>query len=497
MRAPKARTALALACVPLIVHIFALNNYGFFRDELYFIICGRHPALGYVDQPPLIPLIAAFTQSSGENLWLLRIVPALMQSGAVFAACAIVRLQGGGRAAEVLAGIAVGLAPEILGIDATLNTTSIEPLTFTLVVYAMLRAIVRDQPRWWIVAGVVAGVSLEAKYTIAFWALALVISLAACGPRAPFARRDFWLGVLACVAIAAPSVIWQAAHGFPFLELLRNGAHGKNVDLGPAAYLVQQILIYTPFAAPLWASGIVALVWQTRTRFIGIAAVLMYALFIALHAKDYYQVGIYPVLFTAGAVAIERLARRIAFAYAGLIATGALLLVPLATPLLPERTFIAYRTNVLGALHLVPRESEHHAQGALPQYFADMHGWRELADRVAYAERTLSADERAGAAVFGQNYGEAAAVDFFGDGSLPVISGHNSYFLWGPHGDHPVLIIIGGNAADHRRVYADVREIARVHSAYAMPYENDLPIYIARRPKIEFTQIWPQSKSYN
>ena len=174
-------------------------------------------------------------------------------------------------------------------------------------------------------------------------------------------------------------------------------------------------------------------------------------------------------------------------AVVGVAVTSALALAPLALPLLPESAFVAYA----GELHLASPESENHRAARLPQLFADMHGWRELADRVAAAERLLPPSQRAQAAILTQNYGEAAAIDVFGDGSLPVICGHNSYFLWGPHGDHPVLIIVGGNIADHRRVFRDVQRVETVHAPDAMPYEDDLPIYIARDPKVDLSRWWP------
>ena len=188
---------------------------------------------------------------------------------------------------------------------------------------------------------------------------------------------------------------------------------------------------------------------RSRERFAGVAVCLLFAIFMILHAKDYYLAGIYPLLFAAGGVACERIiptsAR--AGAYAGLATAATLALSPLALPLLPVAVFKTYAATLQRTLHIGVPESEHHRAAPLPQLFADMHGWRELADRVGVVERSLSPDDRAGAAVFTQNYGEAAAIDVFGDGSLPVICGHNQYGLWGPRGAHPVLIIVGGICA--------------------------------------------------
>ncbi|MGD0472795.1 MAG: glycosyltransferase family 39 protein [Candidatus Velthaea sp.] len=485
--------------MPFILHLAALNNYDFFRDELYFIVCGRHPAFGYVDQPPLVPLLAAATQSAGESLWLLRIWPALFHCGAVLGACAIARLLGGGRGAQILAGLGVGCAPELLGVTATLNTTALEPLAWTIVAYAVLRATVRDEPRWWIAAGIVAGATLEDKYTLAFWLAALVAGLAIAGPRATFGRRDFWLGAAAAIALAAPSLVWQSAHQWPFLDLLRAGASGKNVVLAPGAWLASQVFSLGPLFAPVWIAGLAQLAIEPRTRFIGVSVLLLFVTFIALHAKDYYLAGIYPLLFAAGGVALEQVMRSAALrnAYALVAAAGTLAFAPLALPLLPESTFIAYADTLRRNMHVSASDREHHRTAQLPQYFADMHGWRELADRVAVAERSLSPEDRANAAVFTHNYGEAAAVDVFGDHALPVICGHNSYYLWGSHGSHSVLIVVGGTQREFARAFRDVRQVQTVRSAYAMPYENDLPIFVARDPRLDLQAIWPRLRHYD
>lgn len=491
--------ALALAAIPFALHLAALNEYGFFRDELYFIVCGRHPAFGYVDQPPLIPLLAAASQSAGESLWLIRIIPALFAVGAVLAACATARILGGGRGAQILAGLATGSAPLLLGITATLSTSAIEPLTWTLIGYGVLRAVLRAEPRWWIVAGLVAGIALEAKYTVAFFLVALVTALALAGPRSVFARGEFWLGTGITVAIAAPSLIWQALHGWPFLELLRAGANGKNVALAPLPWLLQQALIYTPAYALIGVAGVIGLMAFAPTRFMGLSALALVATFMLLHAKDYYLAGLYPLLFAAGGVALERAIRSVAIrtAYASIALAGALCFAPLALPLLPEPALVAYQRQLSGTLHIALSDAEHHQRALLPQTFADMHGWRELADRVNVVERSLSPADRAQAAIFTQNYGEAGAIDVFGDGVLDVLCAHNNYFLWGPRGTPRVLIIVGGDKRDHERVFRDVHQVELVRSTYAMPYENDLPIFVARDPKADLGRLWPTLRHYD
>lgn len=490
-----------IALVPFALHLAAASNYGFFRDELYFIACGRHLAAGYVDQPPLVPWLAALSQSAGRNLVLLRLLAALGSAGAVLATCALVRLLGGKTIAQILAGLAVGLAPVIVGVTATFNTTTFEPLLWTLVAYFATRAVIDEDPSWWMIAGATAGVAFETKYTILFFLVALVASLLILGPRDTLRTTGFGRGVAIALGLASFSIVWQIAHGLPFIELLRAGASGKNVVLSPMGYINSQLVIYTPLAAVLWIGGTIALLVDPhfqRVRFLGVTFAGLFVFFLALHAKDYYLVGAYPMVFAAGGVAFERLCRRarwVPLGYATLAAAGALAFAPLAVPVLPIESYVPYQDAVLGALHMRLAKAEVADTSAIPQTFADEFGWPELAHAVERASATLTPEERAHAAVYTQNYGEAGAVDFFGTGVPPAISGHNNYYLWGPHGA-TTYIIVGGHIGDYRRAFADVRALETLHTPHAMPFE-DVTIFIARSMRVAPEVLWQHVRHYD
>ena len=495
------RLALALAAIPFVLHLLAANRYGFFRDELYFIVCGRHPAFGYVDQPPLAPLLAAGSQLFGRSLWLLRLIPAVFQVGAVVTACALARLLGGGRTAQVFTGLCAGLSPLLLAMAGLLETTSLEPFFWTVVAYALLRAVLRNEPTWFVIAGAVAGLALQAKYTIAFLLVAMLIGLLIVGPREVFVRRRFWLGAALTTAIAGPNLWWQSSHGWPFWELLRNDAIDKNVVLTPGAWMVQQLVIYGPPMAPVWLAGIAALTVRKQTRFFGLATLLVYAAFLSLHARDYYLAGLYPVLYAAGGVALERVLRvsTVRYAYATLIVATSVLVAPIALPLLDEETFIAYRSSAEAMLAETPAQEspERFAVSVLPQHFADMHGWSTIVDRIHDVENTLTPAERGQAAIFTQNFGEAAAIDVLGDGGVPVVSGHNNYYLWGPRGTHAIYIIVGGRSSDYTGDFRDVRQAATVDNPYARPDQIGVRIFVARQPRRQPAAFWHSVRHYD
>jgi hypothetical protein len=215
-------------------------------------------------------------------------------------------------------------------------------------------------------------------------------------------------------------------------------------------------------------------------------------------SKAYYLAPAYPPLFAAGATALESWIRRPApkVVLAVLLVAGGAFTAPLTLPILSVEQFTRYAR----ALGIPISASERHEMGALPQHYADMHGWEEMVAEVARVSRSLPPGERAKPGIYGHNYGEAGAVDLLGKkyGLPKASSGHNNYYLWGPQGSGEVLIIIGGDAEDHRQAFADVKQAGEVHcGGLCMPYEDNLPVWIARGLKAPIAQIWPMTKHYD
>ncbi|MDB5043652.1 MAG: hypothetical protein JWN27_4378 [Candidatus Eremiobacteraeota bacterium] len=473
--------ALAIAFPTFVVHLALANRYDVFRDELYFIVCGRHPAFGYADQPPLVPLLAAAFYGLGHQTWLLRFPVVLAAAALVFLTVRFARLLGGGGGAAAAAGIAAAVAPIFLGLFSTFNTTVFEPLAWTAVAYALARAALLDDRRALIWSGVVAGVALEAKYALASWLVALAVGVALTPERRLFGRRELWIGLALTVLIAAPSVVWQAANGWPFAELLRAAA-GKNADVPPVAFMLNQIVVMNPLLAPIWIAGLAApFVWRdlARARFIPIAYVVVTVLIVAGHGKDYYVAAAYPTLFALGGVALERVVRSASAraVYLGVAVALSALIAPVAMPILPPEALGGY----MRSLHFTPQQQEKGFAGtALPQEFADQLGWRDFVREVGAAFEALPPDVRARTAVLVDNYGEAAAIDVYGSpyGLPSALSGHNQYALWGLRGQEPQHIL-----RVHRRSEAycrDVRVVGTTASPYAMAFENGKTITFCR-----------------
>lgn len=490
------------ALATLIVHLAGNPHYGFFRDELYFIICGFHPAWGYVDQPPVVPFLAAGSQLFGHSLFLLRAIPALFAAASVYTTCLLVAELGGGAFAELFAALIAALTPVLMDFGTKLTTDTVGLLLWPLTALLVLRIVKGADPRWWLAVGLVLGIGLESKYSIAFLAVGIVVGLLLVPQRRALFTPWFLAGMLVAAALAAPNFAWQAAHGYPMWALLLHAGEYKDELLTPLQYVATQVLITHPLLAPVWIVGLVALLRRPDARFLGFAYLLVIAQMIALHGKHYYAGDVYPIPIAAGAVAIEAWTQRAAV-WRTLLAvyafTAGVALVPLLMPILPERAMAAYDGIAQRAFtHEVNlARAERTDLGSLPPDWGDMHGWPQLAATVARVYRSLPPAQRAQAAILASNYGEAAAIDFFGPeyGLPPALSGHNQYWLWGTRGfDGNVVIDVNGDCDEH--LFRDRRVAARFSNPWGRPFENGFAISVCEGITTPLTAYWPKLRRY-
>ena len=496
---------LYLAFAKLLTHLLTASRYGYFRDELYYLACAQHLDWGYVDQPPLIAGIAWFARHVfGESLLGLRLLPAVAGAALVWLTGATARELGGKRWAQGFAAVCVFVAPIFLLLDRWLTMNAFEPVIWLGCAYLVIRIIKSGEQRLWIWFGVLAGLGLENKYATALFAAGLIAGLLLSRERKALRYRWIWIGGGIAFAIFLPNLIWNIQHHFPFLELMRNiRASGRDIQMGPLQFLATQVLIMSPIALPVWLAGLGYLFFSPQGkayRVIGWGFFITLGTLMALNGKLYYPAAAYPMLFSAGAVAIEEWAARRGGAWPkplamGLLLVGTLPLGPVVLPVLPVDTFLRYQDKLP---FVVPRTEKSHLQAALPQHFADEFGWQDMVAKVANIYNGLPPEERARTAIFGRNYGECGAVDFFGPkyGLPRCISGHQNYFLWGPGGATGEIMIVLGERVD--RAKPQFREV-QVAAMLDDPY-NQLeagPILFCRGLKQDLRELWPKLKLWD
>src|SRR5579872_428744 len=504
--------ALLLALFAFVLHLATSGRYGYFRDELYFIACAHHMAWGYVDQPPLVVFAARLAGAFGYALVALRILPMLSAAATVLAACRVARELGGGRYAVLLTGLGVALMPAYLLLGNTLTTTSFEPLSWSLVTWLVIRIVRTGESRLWPAVGAAVAFGLYGKYSMALLVVALLVGLALTHERRALASPWFPASIALSLALLAPNLLWEARHDWPMFTVLHgdvlnrhafnNGLEleYKSVASNAVAFVLEQALFTGPIMAPLWLFGLGSLLFDRRLRSyrsIGIAYVVLFALAIATAAKGYYIIGIYATLFAAGSVALERAwssAARLRQAVPVIAVASTLPLVPLSLPVLPVDGLIAYSK----ALGLTGRNGgEEHLVQPL---FAEEFGWNELAEHVARVYDALPPSVRAKTGLFADTYGDASALAFYGPryGLPPVISGQNTYYLWGTHGyTGETMIAVGAMQVDVlKSAFKDVRLVATYGNPYKWVVEGPTPIYVCTHPRAPLSQLWPRFKWY-
>src|ERR1700683_2081777 len=405
-----ARTSMvllvSLALAKLLIQFAGINHYGFFRDELYYMACGEHLALGSIAPPPLIALIAWFARHAfGDSLFAVRLLPALAGAGVVFLTGWIARELGGGLFAQFLAALAILFAPAFLAFDSFLSMNAFEPLFWLLCAWIAIRVVKGASPKLWLAFGAIAGLGLENKHTMLVFGFALVAGLLISGTRHLFKSKWIWIGGAIAFAMFLPNLIWEARNGWPQILVVRNAQEFKNVEVGPLRFFADQILFLQPIELPVWLAGIVwffAAPEGKRFRFLGWTYFIVMTIFICLHGKSYYALPIYPILMASGGVALESFffeaqrRRWLASTYCALIVIAGLVTLPFGVPLLPVNTFIRY-SEILPYARGVKTERD--PTVALPQLYGDMFGWDNMAASVAWVYHGLPPQEHSGCAI--------------------------------------------------------------------------------------------------
>ena len=494
------------AAAKLIIHFIFNGQYGYFRDELYFLACAENLDWGYVDHAPLVAFAAKVSREIlGDSLFAIRFLPAVAGSLKVLITGLLVLELGGRRLAVTIASLCVLLAPGFLIMDNLLTMNAFEPVFWLGCAYCVIRMIRQENPQYWIPFGLFAGVGLMNKHSMLFFGFAIVVGLFLTKARSLFLSKWFLLGGLTAFLIFLPNIIWQWQHDWATLDLLKNvKVTGKNVDLSPFEFILRQFLPMSPFAAPVWLSGLYFYLIDSdgkRFRVFGIAYVLLVFMMILLEGKDYYLFPIYPILFAAGGVLIGRFLETmkgwnwVKYTFLSLLIVPALVISPLFLPVLPVERLIQYQRS----LGLEVPKSEVGHSGPLPQYFGDQFGWEEMVEKVAETYKRLSPEDKSKAAIFASNYGEAGAIDFFGRkyGLPKAISPHQNYFLWGPRGyDGEIMIVLQGKKEQLEEQFESVEEAGEVAHPFSMG-EEQFTIYLCRRLKQPIGIVWPQIKHWN
>jgi hypothetical protein len=479
--------AWLVGAVFVAVELAVSGRYGFQQDELYFIVAGHHLAFGYVDQPPLAPLLTRITDIAGVSPTAIRVIPALAGGAIVVAAARFAALFGAGRLGRVLAAVATACAPVLVGATHIGNTTPLDLLAWTMVLLCVTTALLRHRPRWWLAAGAAAGIGLESDNLVVMLLIGLALGILASPHRGVLRTRWPWLGAGIAAVIWAPNVIWLATHGWPQLAMASALHHENSSPADYAAGIPAQLLYAGLLVTPLVVAGSIRLWRNAELRFIAVAAALIVVYVLAwVPGKAYYTAGVLPAVLAAGSLAAERWVNRgrSLRLRRGLVLAapviGAVAMLPLTLPLVP-----------VSALHQLPSSS----QSAL----GDTVGWPQLTRSVAAQDADLVRSGEPPTSIFTGYYAEAGALEVLGtrDHLPPVLSGQNAYWLWGPGGASDRTVLVVDALSTLRPYFGSCRLLTTYHAPDKVSNDwTNLQVGVCTAPVASWRTLWPHLKYY-
>ena len=491
---PFDRRVIGVGGIVFAVLMALATRYGFHRDELYFLAGAQHLQPGYVDQPVLTPLLAWVSlKLFGVSLLGLRLWPALAAWATVVVAGLTARELGGGRRAQLLAAIGTATMPALLAIDHLTGPTAFDVLAWAGLALIVTRIGRGGDTRWWLAGGLVLGLGLANKHSVGFFAAALLVGALLSGGRRLVLNRWFLAGAVIAAACTIPDIWWQAQHHWATIAMTRS-LNQENGGLGNIGnWVIGQLIMTTLALVGMWIAGL-RFLWRSERplwRALAWAYGLLFVFFaVTTGAKIYYLAGAYIYLLAAGAVAIDgwlaaRPGRLRNLLLATALTTAAA--VPIVLPVLPPADIgWTYKVN---------------------QQLAESIGWPQLASTVRTVWTSLPPRQRASAVIFTSNYGEASAINELGRGTgLPqAVSGHNTYWWWGPGNPRATTVLAvmpgpvdgGGDAAYLRQFFTSVRAAATLSNPYRIHNQEwGGHVYLCTGPRHPWAQMWPRQRTY-
>jgi hypothetical protein len=483
------------AILKLLIHLFTNTNYGLHRDEFLYLAEGQHLAWGYMEVPPMIAFLAKIVLLFGDSVFMVRLFPTLIGCVTVALIGLLVKELGGKGWAITFACMAFILAPAFLRSNWLFQPVSFNQFFWFLSAFWMIRIVKFENPKYWYFLGITAGLGFLTKYSIVFYFSALIIAFLISSHRKWFATRYPYLALSIAFMIALPNLFWQYQHNFPVVRHMQELSETQLVNVDTFGFITDQfIMLWT--STLIWLPGLIFLLFYKKFkdyRFIGITFLVLILIILALSGKSYYTLGAYAMLFVFGGLGLELIFKSkfskvaiifvmIFFVFGGL---------PLSLPVLSTEKMVKYSEYLIDEIGLDgPFRWEDGIVRPLPQDYADMNGWEELAQKVSKVYHQLSDEEKSQCNILGVNYGEAGAINFYRKKyDLPeAFSRNSSFILWAPEDiqfNNQILII------DQLQNGSDWFESMVLVDSIENPYarENGY-IYYRSKPMVDVKAAW-------
>lgn len=483
---------LGFAFIKLLIHIFTNGNYALHRDEFLYLAQGLNPGWGYIEVPPAIGTIAWLIRFVGVDTTMgIRLFPSLLGSGMVLLVGLMVKEMRGGKIAQILACTAMLVSPAMLRTSWMFQPVIINVFFWTLFGWLLLRYINTERVRYIYFLGIAVGLGFLNKYSVAFYLMAFVPVLLFSRWRVLLGNRHFYISLGIALLIFSPNLIWQWQHNMPVILHMKELQETQLVNVSQVNFLLDQFVLNLP-AVFVWIIGAIWLMFGKRAkkyRLFVVHFIFLLLILMVLRGKSYYTIGVYPLLFAAGGVALEAWSRKwFSVVWIGIMLAISLPVLPLSLPLLKGDKLEVFFKSMVDTYHLdFGVRWEDGKVHPIPQDYADMMGWQELAHKVEIAWNDLSEKEKQGCVIYAGNYGEAGAIAWYNrNEELPqVVSFNSSFALWAPYEFKGNTLIYVDWTVDHLKQYfGSVEKVGGIATPLAREY--GVGIYVCREPTPDF-----------
>ncbi len=491
---------LAIALLNIAGRLLIYDNLEYHRDELLYFSLGQHPAFGYASVPPLIGWISWLMQNIfGNNLFAVRLFPALLGGIMIFIVASMARELGGTRYSSILAAIGLSVCIFFMRTYFLFMPVHIEVFLWTLCIWLIIKFINSGKGRYLIFFGIAAGFALLNKYLSGLLFTGLLLIIPFTKFRDVFRSRSFWIGIIAGGLIFLPNILWQASKGFPVINHMSELYDTQLVHMDAATFLTEQII--SPYAGSILViGGLIFLLFSKKMknlRFLGILFIFIIAALLFMKGKSYYTLGIYPMMIAAGGVAFDTwLRNRIArIALPLLLVLMTIPVVPIGLPVFDKEGMKTYFTELDEKYGIdLGRRFEDGSIHSLPQDYADMIGWEELTVLADSAWRMIG--DKESAFIYAENYGQAGAITVIGKkyGLPEAVSFNESFSYWFPR-EFPVeirsLVYINDEMGDDvRALFSKITLTGAISDPDAREY--GVSVYLCEEPLTSFNAFWKE-----
>jgi len=486
----------AFVITKLLIHFLTNSNYEIHRDGFLYIELGKHLHWGYYSVPPSIALFADISRFIfGDTDFGIRFFPAIIGAISLVIIGIMVKEMGGGKMAQFIALLAFLTSPAFLRSNTLFQPVSFNQFYWLLIAFLIFRLIHTERPIYWIWIGIIAGLAFLNKYSVVFYLAAFFISILLTNSRKWLKTYYPYLSGCIALLLALPNLIWQHQHHWPVIIHMRELAETQLIHVRIDLFLLEQLLMNLP-ALLIWISGLIFILFTRegkKYRILGLIYILVLLQLIILRGKHYYTLGLYSMLFAFGGYILVRWfhgrLQFIRYIIIGLIIILAIFVLPISLPVMKPDQYVRFMRSIGMEKNQRWEDGRYHE---LPQDYADMIGWKELTGIVRDAYYSLTPEQREHCTIFANNYGEAGAINFYGQNfGLPnVISFHDSYLYWAPDSIADEYLIKVGESDDLVEMYHDVQIIGRISTPYAREY--GVPVYIFKNPKVDVDKYYQE-----